>query len=97
MKKNAAVIGYGGMGAGFHCKNLLTSDVCNLAGIYDIDPAKRELAASRGVKVYNTREELLADPTIDMVTIATPIYSICIQDFWRELRRSSVSRRLRRR
>ena len=72
MKKNAAVIGYGGMGAGFHCKNLLTSDVCNLAGIYDIDPAKRELAASRGVKVYNTREELLADPTIDMVTIATP-------------------------
>ena len=72
MKKNAAVIGYGGMGAGFHCKNLLTSDVCNLAGIYDIDPAKRELAASRGVKVYNTREELLADPSIDLVTIATP-------------------------
>ena len=71
-KKNLVVIGYGGMGAGFHCKNLLTSDVCNLAGIYDIDPAKRELAASRGVKVYNTREELLADPTIDMVTIATP-------------------------
>ena len=63
MKKNAAVIGYGGMGAGFHCKNLLTSDVCNLAGIYDIDPAKRELAASRGVKVYETREELLADPS----------------------------------
>ena len=72
MKKKAAVIGYGGMGAGFHCKNLLTSDVCELAGIYDIDPAKRELAASRGVKVYNTREELLADPSIDMVTIATP-------------------------
>ena len=72
MKKNAAVIGYGGMGAGFHCKNLLTSDVCNLAGIYDIDESKRALAASRGVKVYNSREELLADPTIDIVTIATP-------------------------
>ncbi len=72
MKKRAAVIGYGGMGAGFHCKNLLTSDVCELAGIYDIDPAKCELAASRGVKVYSSREELLADPTIDMVTIATP-------------------------
>lgn len=72
MKKNAAVIGYGGMGAGFHCKHLLESDVCNLAGIYDIDEKKRELASSRGIKVYNTREELLADPTIDMVTIATP-------------------------
>ena len=71
-KKNAAVIGYGGMGAGFHCEKLLKSDVCNLAGIYDIDESKRALAASRGIKVYNTREELLADPTIDMVTIATP-------------------------
>ena len=72
MKKNAAVIGFGGMGAGFHVKNLLKSDVCNLAGIYDIDEAKRALAASQGIKVYNTREELLADPTIDMVTVATP-------------------------
>ena len=72
MKKNAAVIGYGGMGAGFHVKNLRTSDVCNLAGIYDIDPAKRAKAAADGVKVYASREELLADPTIDMVTIATP-------------------------
>lgn len=72
MKKNAAVIGYGGMGGGFHVKHLQNSDVCNFAGIYDIDPAKRELAASRGIKVYNTREELLADPTIDMVTVAIP-------------------------
>ena len=71
-KKNAAVIGYGGMGAGFHVKNLRTSDVCNLAGIYDIDEAKREKARADGVKVYETREELLSDPTIDMVTIATP-------------------------
>ena len=48
MKKNAAVIGYGGMGAGFHVKNLLTSDVCNLAGIYDIDPAKQAKARADG-------------------------------------------------
>lgn len=72
MKKNAAVIGYGGMGAGFHVKNLLTSDVCNLAGIYDIDEKKCELARKNGIKVYSSREELLSDPTIDMVTIATP-------------------------
>ncbi len=72
MKKNAAVIGYGGMGAGFHVKNLLTSDVCNLAGIYDIDEAKCEKARAAGIKVYSSREELLSDPSIDMVTIATP-------------------------
>lgn len=72
MKKNAAVIGYGGMGAGFHVKNLLTSDVCNLAGIYDIDEKKCELARKNGIKVYSSREELLSDSTIDMVTIATP-------------------------
>ena len=72
MKKNAAVIGYGGMGAGFHVKNILTSDVVQLAGIYDIDPAKRAKAAADGVKVYESREALLADPAIDMVTIATP-------------------------
>lgn len=72
MKKNAAVIGYGGMGAGFHCKHLQESDVCCLAGIYDIDEAKRALAASRGVKVYESREALLADSSIEIVTIATP-------------------------
>lgn len=72
MKKNVAVIGYGGMGGGFHCKHLSASDVCTLAGIYDIDEKKRILAAERGIKVYNTREELLSDPSIDIVTVATP-------------------------
>ncbi len=72
MKKKAAVIGYGGMGAGFHVKNILSSDVVELAGIYDIDENKMELARSRGVKTYESREALLADPEIDIVTIATP-------------------------
>ena len=35
MKKNVAVIGYGGMG-GWHVEHLLKSDVANLAGIFDI-------------------------------------------------------------
>ncbi len=46
MKKNLVVIGYGGMGAGFHVKNALTSDVVNLLGVYDIDEKKNELARS---------------------------------------------------
>ena len=36
MKKNLVVVGYGGMGGGFHVKNALKSDVVNLLGIYDI-------------------------------------------------------------
>ena len=71
MKKYAAVIGYGGMG-GWHTQHLLKSDVFELAGIYDIKKERRALAESRGIHAYATREELLADPRIELVTIATP-------------------------
>ena len=70
-KKKAAVIGYGGMG-GWHVDHILSSDVVELAGIYDIKEERCELARSRGIRVYSSREELLADPEIEMVTIATP-------------------------
>ena len=70
-KKKAAVIGYGGMG-GWHVDHILKSDVVELAGIYDIKEEKQELARSRGIRAYSSREELLADPEIEMVTIATP-------------------------
>ena len=71
MKKNVAVIGFGGMG-GWHVNHLLESDVCNLAGIYDIKEEKKQLAVSRGIKSYNNFEELLLDKTVDMVTVAIP-------------------------
>ncbi|MBR6290489.1 MAG: Gfo/Idh/MocA family oxidoreductase [Clostridia bacterium] len=70
-KKKAAVIGYGGMG-GWHVDHILKSDVVELAGIYDIKEEKQELARSRGIRAYSSREELLTDPEIEMVTIATP-------------------------
>ena len=70
-KKNLAVIGYGGQG-GWHCQHALTSDVVNLKGIYDIKPERNELARSRGIHAYGSLQELLSDPTIDLVTIATP-------------------------
>ncbi|MCQ2427308.1 MAG: Gfo/Idh/MocA family oxidoreductase [Clostridia bacterium] len=70
-KAGVAVIGYGGMG-GWHTRFLLESDVARLCGIYDINPAKRELAVANGIKAYSSEEELLADPEISIVTIATP-------------------------
>lgn len=72
MKKNLVVVGYGGMGAGFHVKNALTSDVVNLLGVYDIDEAKNELARSRGIYAYSSFEEVLADERVDMITVAVP-------------------------
>ncbi len=70
-KKRLAVIGYGGMG-GWHVDRALKSDVVELAGIYDIKAERRDLAESRGIHAYASREELLNDPSIDLVTVAVP-------------------------
>ena len=70
-KKNAAIIGYGGMG-GWHGSFLQNSDVVNLMGIYDIKPSQCALAESRGIHAYSSLEELLGDPAVDFVTIAVP-------------------------
>jgi scyllo-inositol 2-dehydrogenase (NADP+) len=69
--KNLVVIGYGGMG-GWHCQHALQSDVVRLAGIYDIKKERSELAESRGIHAYSSLEEVLADKTVDLVTVATP-------------------------
>ena len=71
MKKNLVVIGYGGMGS-WHVGHAQKSDVVNLAGIYDIDPAKTELARSRDIFAYDSFEAVLADEKVDMVTVAIP-------------------------
>lgn len=71
-KKNLVVVGYGGMGGGFHVKNALERDVVNLLGIYDIDPKKQELARSRGIYSYSSLDEVLNDDRVDIVTVAIP-------------------------
>ena len=78
MKKNLVVIGYGGMG-GWHTQHALTSDCVNLAGVYDILPEKNELARSRGIFAYDSFEAVLADPAVDLITIAVP------NDFHKEI------------
>ncbi len=69
--KKIAVIGYGGQGA-WHCGQILKSDVCTLAGTYDIREVRRNAAAANGIHVYESNEALLADPEVDAVVIATP-------------------------
>lgn len=70
-KKRVAVIGYGGMG-GWHTRYLLKSDVCELAGIYDIKPERAALARENGIYAYDSLEELLRDKSVELVTIAVP-------------------------
>ncbi len=71
MKKKLAIVGYGGMG-GWHADWAEKSDVVTLAGIYDIAEARVKLAKEKGIHVYATREELLADEEVDIVLCATP-------------------------
>ena len=70
-KMRAAVIGYGGMG-GWHVDRLLTSDVAELAGIYDIKEERNELARSRGIYAYDSLDALLSDKSVELVTVAIP-------------------------
>ena len=70
-KKKVAIVGYGGMG-GWHAKHVLNSDVCELAGIWDIDAARRDAAKEKGIFVYESLEALLKDETVEIVTIAVP-------------------------
>lgn len=65
-----AVIGYGGMGS-WHADKIRQNKWA-LAGIYDIKPERRRAAEENKIRAYSSREELLADPEIDLVTIATP-------------------------
>lgn len=72
LEKRIAIIGYGGMG-GWHINTLNSlTDIYEIAGVYDINPARLEVAHNNRLNVYNTLEELLNDNTIDVVTVATP-------------------------
>ena len=70
-KKGVAVVGYGGMGA-WHTRHILKSDVVELKGIWDIDAARRAVATENGIHVYSSFEELLADSSVELVTVAVP-------------------------
>lgn len=79
MKKlKFVVVGYGGMG-GWHVNMLsgvygpqLDPAFFEFGGIYDIDPAKTKLAQEKGYYAYPSFEALLADKSVDVLTVAIP-------------------------
>jgi len=48
------------------------SIMLQLAGIFDIDPVRQEWARNEGYHVYHSLDEVLSDPSVDIVLIATP-------------------------
>ena len=71
MKKNLAIVGYGGQGA-WHANHALKSDVVALAGIYDIAEKRMNAARESGIRTYESLAEILADEKVDIVLCATP-------------------------
>ncbi len=69
--KNLVVVGYGGMG-GWHVERAQKSDVVHLKGVYDIKEERNDLARSRGIFAYDSYEAVLADPEVDIITVAIP-------------------------
>lgn len=69
-KVKIAVVGYGGMG-GWHTDRIREMEKFELKGIYDIDPARIELAKSKGIPTYASFEDVLNDDEVEIITIAT--------------------------
>lgn len=67
-----AMVGFGGM-AHWHY-DWITENFDNLFvyGVYDIKESQMEDARSKGLYAYSSREELMADPKVDIVLCACP-------------------------
>ena len=72
-KHHLGIIGFGGMG-GWHAQNIREKGLENVEvyGVYDIRPEALENAKNKGYRTYESLEAILAEPEIDMVTIAVP-------------------------
>lgn len=67
-----ALIGYGGAG-GWHIEKVRQlKELIDVRGIYDIDPHKSAAAEKNGLTAYESLEQLLADPSVDFITVAIP-------------------------
>lgn len=74
-KLKIGIIGSGGIARGCHMKGYASvPDACEMVAVCDVNPDTAKLAADEfGIKqTYTDYRDLLADPEIDAVTVATP-------------------------
>lgn len=73
MEPRVAVIGYGYAGRSFHSYLIKLTPGLTLQGVASSDPAKRaQIVQERGCQAYRTFDEVIADPAVDLVVLATP-------------------------
>ena len=66
------IVGFGGMG-NWHAANVRARvPGVEVYGAYDIRPEAREDARNKGLTVYESLDAVLADETVDLITIAVP-------------------------
>jgi scyllo-inositol 2-dehydrogenase (NADP+) len=70
-KYSVVIIGYGGMGS-YHGKLINENASLEVIGTYDVLSARQEASADAGYPTYDSFEEVLNDPIVDIVLIATP-------------------------
>ncbi|MBR0457842.1 MAG: Gfo/Idh/MocA family oxidoreductase [Victivallales bacterium] len=71
-KVGFAIIG-GGLIASFHMAAIAAAPHAELRGVFDLNhSAAEKLCAASGTHAYSSLEELLDDPKVQVVTIATP-------------------------
>ena len=66
------IIGFGGM-ANWHVDTFRDEKYtrAEFVGVYDINPEKYELAKKKGLKIYNSLDEILSDEELDIILVAT--------------------------
>ncbi len=68
---NLAIVGLGGMG-NWHRETIETIDHLTVCGSFDIKEERQQFARDHGITPYNSLEELLNDPKVDIVLCSTP-------------------------
>lgn len=68
---SVVIVGFGGMGS-YHAKLIKDTNSLEVVGTYDLLEARRADSINAGYKVYESYEEVLADPAVEIVLIATP-------------------------
>ena len=75
-KFRAGIVGCGGIANGKHMPALAKMENVEIVAFCDIIPERAEKAlkeyGAEGAKIYATYEELVKDPTIDVVHVCTP-------------------------
>ncbi|KAF1299510.1 dehydrogenase [Enterococcus sp. JM4C] len=68
---NFAVVGYGGMGS-YHVHTIMPKELIHVKGTFDISEERQAVSEEKGHFIYTTYEEVLNDPEVEAVLIATP-------------------------